>query len=349
MQVGLKDNIPNKNYQSFTTVLTLAQCLGRLDSKVKFLADMSSSGGQPKSKPGSPVTASKKKKSFATKQTNTTDDLIECKKCKEREAQLLLGDLKSDIFTDYVKAINYINTCHSIINELTKNKKKISSAVSSATSLLMPEMPNFLAIFKSFNFGDAEVIRDNSLANEQEDDSNRCGDGKNGDKNCEESFGKIYLPPKNVTLSQVTVPKELGLTDSENEFEMLQKISLQTSQKQLETRGNDEEDIITEVKCNQLPQCQSENTTVEKKKNIKRNKPKVPKVLLGPVQNLSDSNEKQNESEMGCEYFRNFHQTLSQQELDKYAKELLLTSTDNSGDSSPVSSKLRNYFKCVIS
>lgn len=81
--------------------------------------------------------------------TNTSKDLYECKKCKERELSFAnFNDLQNntDILINYVKAINYINSCHNVINEI---QRKINTNKTNECNceIHMPDVPNFLNLF----------------------------------------------------------------------------------------------------------------------------------------------------------------------------------------------------------
>lgn len=82
------------------------------------------------------------KKKYTNVQTNT-DKNYNCQKCQEREF-LNLTD-SEDFRTNYIKSINYINACHSIMNELLAQRGAYNS--SSKVSVLMPDLPNFLDIY----------------------------------------------------------------------------------------------------------------------------------------------------------------------------------------------------------
>lgn len=84
------------------------------------------------------------------KYTNTTEELLECSKCREREKIILsFGDSsKPEFANNYIKAINYINTCHNIINEVTKKISEHPLNLPNPT-LNMPDLPNFLALYTS--------------------------------------------------------------------------------------------------------------------------------------------------------------------------------------------------------
>lgn len=79
--------------------------------------------------------------------TITPKEFNECKKCKERETNFEnLDDLNdNNIMANYVKAINYINSCHDIINGITK--KMYSNSVSAISQINMPDVPNFLSLY----------------------------------------------------------------------------------------------------------------------------------------------------------------------------------------------------------
>lgn len=95
--------------------------------------------------------------------TNTTDELYECKKCKERELLFTNFDDtlqnivdNGNVLINYVKAINYINACHDVINAVQKktksncNDNKIdcfnnnNDDDDNDCEIRMPDLPNFL-------------------------------------------------------------------------------------------------------------------------------------------------------------------------------------------------------------
>lgn len=86
------------------------------------------------------------KKKYANVETNT-DEIYKCQKCEEREF-LNLND-SEDFRTNYIKSINYINSCHGIMNALLAQKCLCSnsSSKSSKMSVMMPDLPNFLDVY----------------------------------------------------------------------------------------------------------------------------------------------------------------------------------------------------------
>lgn len=90
----------------------------------------------------------KLRKKLANVSTNTGE--YKCPKCEEREELLSLGD-NDELKVNYIKALNYINSCHGIMNELLGPKGFLGGKRSS--EVIMPELPNFLDIFGAMQKG----------------------------------------------------------------------------------------------------------------------------------------------------------------------------------------------------
>lgn len=79
--------------------------------------------------------------------TSTPKELGQCRKCQEREHFERLNNCnESELRSNYTKALSYINSCHHVINEFTK---QIAQENSANTSINMPDLPNFLALYTS--------------------------------------------------------------------------------------------------------------------------------------------------------------------------------------------------------
>ncbi|XP_017770394.1 PREDICTED: serine/arginine-rich splicing factor 4-like [Nicrophorus vespilloides] len=70
--------------------------------------------------------------------TNTAPDCLLCPNCSKKQ-ETGESPETSDLFKDYIKSINYINTCHSFINKIIAEKKI-------KTDVTMPDLPNFINI-----------------------------------------------------------------------------------------------------------------------------------------------------------------------------------------------------------
>lgn len=97
--------------------------------------------------------------------TNTDGNYV-CQKCAEREK---FRYTESDEFrASYLKSINYINCCHSLMNELLYRK-------TGKSSIRLPDMPNFLEVVtalreNSNNFSEKGVSA-------REDVNDKCDKG----------------------------------------------------------------------------------------------------------------------------------------------------------------------------
>ncbi|GJQ82231.1 hypothetical protein Trydic_g19432 [Trypoxylus dichotomus] len=84
----------------------------------------------------------------ANKHTNTPTEFMVCSRChekignKETYANCPLGDCDRSL-AEYTKALNYINSCHGIINQMMNQTNK------NYNLMKMPDLPNFLDLFHS--------------------------------------------------------------------------------------------------------------------------------------------------------------------------------------------------------
>lgn len=89
----------------------------------------------------------KKKQCDAT--TNTTSEFV-CEKCAENEK---FHYTESEAFRNsYLKSINYINCCHSLMNELMYRK-------TGRYSMKLPDMPNFMDVLDALQDENSFVER----------------------------------------------------------------------------------------------------------------------------------------------------------------------------------------------
>lgn len=88
------------------------------------------------------------RKKCVNAETNT--GAYKCEKCQERDHwSYYLNDCE-DLRDNYIKSINYINSCHSIMNELLSARAYSSASSTSKSSVaLMPDVPNFLDIYSA--------------------------------------------------------------------------------------------------------------------------------------------------------------------------------------------------------
>lgn len=104
---------------------------------------------RPESAATSPTRTSSTKiprKKYTNAETNT--EAYKCEKCQERDLWSSYLNDCDDLRENYIKSINYINSCHSIMNELLSAKGYSSTSSTSKSSVaIMPEVPNFLDIY----------------------------------------------------------------------------------------------------------------------------------------------------------------------------------------------------------
>lgn len=308
------------------------------------------------------------------KSTNTTLDLVECKRCKEREAAFFhithaTGDFKDgDLVNNYVKAINYINTCHNIINEMNK---KLSCDMN------MPDFPNFLAIYSSLLNNDIQTSDLKSLIS-KESSSGLIQEKINNNKDSvqelyarclphqtkqvnEQNFissrefkmnkeqistiGEAICPlvdsrSKHINLNENVQPNSSDSDDSEGDYEP-RRISSGYLKEQIENYDNHsdadtlENNDTFEENFNEDINDNCERELKPQSRMIKTKIPALLRTLRKP--NEKCSFEQVNKTQTGCRGTENIvminSTAISHQELDKYAKALL--DNDSSNQSSP--------------
>lgn len=106
-----------------------------------------------KNKTLSPTSSPNKKKSC---NVHTNTDAYVCEKCAEREK---LNYTESEEFrTSYLKSINYINCCHSLMNELLYKK-------TGKATVTIPDMPNFMDVLTALQ---KDSFKEKGVATEEE-------------------------------------------------------------------------------------------------------------------------------------------------------------------------------------
>ncbi|KAF2879286.1 hypothetical protein ILUMI_26878 [Ignelater luminosus] len=86
-----------------------------------------------------------------------------CQKCLEREHSKVISTI--DI-SEYTKALNYINSIHSLLNEsLSKQSNGNSSTTLLKKNFSMPDLPNFLTMFSCLTSNSSSVTTANKQSN----------------------------------------------------------------------------------------------------------------------------------------------------------------------------------------
>lgn len=88
-------------------------------------------------------------RSSLNKHTNTPPEFMLCSRCREKitkrnpekYANCPLGDCDRSL-TEYTKALNYINSCHGVINQMMKQTNRDCGEF-----MRMPDLPNFVDLF----------------------------------------------------------------------------------------------------------------------------------------------------------------------------------------------------------
>lgn len=100
--------------------------------------------------------------------TNTEEYV--CEKCAEREK---FDYMESDEFrASYLKSINYINCCHSLINELLHRKTGNST-------ITLPDLPNFMDVLAAAQIGGSIKKECGSVLVEQKERKETDGNSSN--------------------------------------------------------------------------------------------------------------------------------------------------------------------------
>lgn len=88
-----------------------------------------------------------------------------CQRCLEREYSKVISTTTIDI-SEYTKALNYINSIHSLLNEsLLKQRIGSSSTTLLKTNFSMPDLPNFLTVFSCLTSSSTNVATANKQFN----------------------------------------------------------------------------------------------------------------------------------------------------------------------------------------
>lgn len=101
------------------------------------------------------------RKKCVSVETNT--EAYKCEKCQEKDHWSYYLNDCDDLRDNYIKSINYINSCHSIMNELLSAKAYSSTTSTSKSSIaLMPDLPNFLDIYAALQKNSSSSVSNQS-------------------------------------------------------------------------------------------------------------------------------------------------------------------------------------------
>ena len=133
-----------------------------------------------------------RKPAYANKHTNTPLEFMVCPKCRKG----IDCDLRDGQgVAEYAKALNYINSCHNMINQMMMCRRDGDADVSQ--TVLMPDLPNFMDVYKSLfksdkNDSKTKLSRVGSTANEnrteyeyESSDNERNDDNQQGESGVE--------------------------------------------------------------------------------------------------------------------------------------------------------------------
>lgn len=125
-----------------------------------------------KTSPRSPALSPPKignRRSLCDVYTNTDTDYV-CQKCAEREK---FDYTESEEFrASYIKSIDYINCCHSLMNELLHRK-------TGRSTVTLPDMPNFMDVLAALQKDSSDVQERGTVTDEKK----RCDKSSGQERN----------------------------------------------------------------------------------------------------------------------------------------------------------------------
>lgn len=323
-----------------------------------------------KSKSGSPASSARSipvrtgRKRYKSVHTNTDPD-YKCQKCEERELLSFQTD-SEDFRENYIKSINYINSCHGIMNELLTHRNPSLSNKPSKTCVLMPDLPNFLDVYavlqetpsnsqqssresstkssetvinleEKQRYGSSEEINKNYLEEKQEENQRTEGKRKRSILNGINPKTNFMELVPDIKSTEEFKQLERQLLEENSENEKKRSISQERKQHLLKSKRNrmkDEPKFCSETSCEknhekhtQYGNEKSRSTSAMDAGEYEKDSRKFQSEIY------SHNNKEKNELHQKMER-RSGEENNAYDVLEKYAKKLL-ESTDSSRQSSP--------------
>nr|XP_022907014.1 uncharacterized protein LOC111418634 [Onthophagus taurus]XP_022907015.1 uncharacterized protein LOC111418634 [Onthophagus taurus]XP_022907016.1 uncharacterized protein LOC111418634 [Onthophagus taurus]XP_022907018.1 uncharacterized protein LOC111418634 [Onthophagus taurus]XP_022907019.1 uncharacterized protein LOC111418634 [Onthophagus taurus]XP_022907020.1 uncharacterized protein LOC111418634 [Onthophagus taurus]XP_022907021.1 uncharacterized protein LOC111418634 [Onthophagus taurus]XP_0 len=258
----------------------------------------------------------------ANKQTNTPNNFVLCSLCEEKFNPKnlpngCLGDQERSI-REYSNALDYINSCHSIINHMMAQNKEFKESF-----VAMPNVPNFLELFSVLLTQDFESKRHQKEVFEPR--NTRSGiikkndDGHNrlvSDSETSDFESEVFIRASKTNLQKFKskLPRtEETIYEEENQENVVTKRSKSvkkspTSSPQRSMRYSDAT----------LPSTQEVSNKRSKPRSYSANAPRTKNVIEKKSGHDLSGNYSDTVISGSCK-----QSDLTQQDLDKYAKELL--------------------------